>query len=316
MRIDLAADLFDNESADALIFILRIVECLTEGRHSWRADVLTVESAKVYFEAHAPTLASSIYELGRKSIVDGIWASPPEKSTAKVSIDNLSLISTDLCMPAVLVVEDFVNDGYFIDSIVDVFGASRVREALDKGWLVVRHSGGSRLEQVAVSEVEKFKVLKRVVALLDSDRLNPGARTSSHLKQEAMRQVGVIVHVLEMREAENYVPNRVLAFTDNRTATSAKLTYLKKFTPDQRAYFDIKKGFASRGGAAVHADQADLYKGIRPAAIAALSDGFGTKVLQVLHQNRTSLTVQDFAKIDSSVVIELERLLQAIESVI
>src|SRR5262249_13891263 len=108
------------------------------------------------------------------------------------------------------IVEDQDSDGCFIRVLARVLQADQVLRALSQGWLEIEHGGGGSLAKVAESAVGRYRRLVRVAALLDSDRMVPGQRTNSHEKADRLRLLGVLVHVLELREAENYVPNRIL----------------------------------------------------------------------------------------------------------
>ncbi|NKE57242.1 hypothetical protein FXN61_10505 [Lentzea sp. PSKA42] len=317
MEIRLAADVF-GESPDSLIHILRLFRCFTEERHSWITDPAVIEAAEHYFQVHAPKHSASVAALGRKAVVDVMWSSPSQgRAPYEVPLIDLEDATDDLCCPAVLVVEDLVNDRHFVDALVDVFRASRISKALERDWLAVRHSGGSRLELVAMDEVGKFKIKPRVVALLDSDRLNPGEKTLSHSKANEMRAAGILVHVLELREAENYAPNRILALTGKPGITSTKLKNLKKLNSDQRGYFDMKKGFAVKNSdPAIKPTQLALYAGISPVVVAALGEGFGVNILECLHRYRAGLKVEEFDRIGAGVAQEIETLLSVIESVV
>lgn len=317
VEIRLAADVFE-DSPDSLVHILRLFRCFTEERHTWTTDPGVIEAAERYFKVHAPKHAAIVAALGRKAVVDVMWSSRNQARVPyEVPLDDLEDATDDLCCPAVLVVEDLVNDRHFVDALVHVFQASRISMALEKDWLVVRHSGGSRLELVAMDEVRKFKVKPRVVALLDSDRLNPGENAPSHTKANEMRAAGILVHVLELREAENYVPNRILALTGKHAVMSTKLKHLKKLDSDQRGYFDMKKGFAVKNSdPAIKPTQQALYAGISPAVVVALGEGFGMNILECLHKYRAGLKIEDFDRIGAGVAQEIETLLSVIESVV
>jgi hypothetical protein len=85
--------------------------------------------------------------------------------------------------------------------------------------------------------------LIRIAVLIDSDRLVPPERLPNHDMADLLRADGVEVHVLALREAENYVPNRILASCGNPSTASITLTRLGNLHPDQRGHYDMKKGY-------------------------------------------------------------------------
>ena len=152
-----------------------------------------------------------------------------------------------------------------------------------------------------------------MIALLDSDRLIPRQRTGSHDKEDKLTGLDVAVHVLDRREAENYVPHRVLAQIGRRAVASRRLELFKRLTQDQREHFDMKHGFRKAGAPpAVLPAQRDLFDALDHDVRLGLHDGFGQDLLQRMHDDRESLTERDFAQLGDNVVGELRALLATI----
>jgi hypothetical protein len=315
VRVELAPEVF--QVPDALTDLLRLLRYFADGRHDWVADPVVIDLAHGYFVAQAPNIASVCADLATKGTVAAqAWTASNEQTRiVRVEARTLSSYTEDLARPAVLVVEDQESDGFFITTVAKVFGFDRVQTALSRHWLEIRHGGGSGgVAKVAMAEVSRFSLCIRVAALLDSDRFVPGDRTRSHDKADQLSAAGVLVQVLELREAENYVPNRVLAGCGKPREADKKLSALKRLTPDQRGHFDMKKGFAV--GGTVRAEQTGLYQGLDTRDLVALRGGFGTDLLRRLDEMSTHLTEHDFDSIGPRVVQELRALLGKIASVI
>lgn len=177
---------------------------------------------------------------------------------------------------------------------------------------------------VAAEERRLFGSEVRVVALLDSDRRRPLERTRAHEKAEDLQNLGILVHVLELREAENYVPNRVLSFVIARSRdvqrkrdAKRKLEYVKRLSLTQRGYYDMKIGFRQKGDMfAIHSEQKELFDGLDDRIVRALGSGFGQDLLVTLERQCGSLTEEDFSKLGAGVVAELHKLLSMISSVV
>lgn len=72
MRVNLAVEVF--AEAEALPDLLNLLRCFAEGRHDWVADPVVIAAAERYLAGHAPQLASTYIELGRKGTVAASWS--------------------------------------------------------------------------------------------------------------------------------------------------------------------------------------------------------------------------------------------------
>lgn len=314
MRVSLAADIFTE--AAALTDLIVLLRAFASGPHNLIAEPKATEVAVQYLRNHAPSLAETYAALAQKGTVAAAWTPVPATGPViKVTRADLAEHTRDLDRPAILVVEDIDSDQHFIKALCAVFRAERLRRALDNGWIEIAHGGGTGgLQRVAKQSASRFKRVKRVAALLDSDRMVPSDSTTSHAKAAVLRAMGVVVHVLEFREAENYVPNKILAGVHYQRRTHQKLQHLKKLSPAQRAHFDMKHGFGRTNG--VPPAQQSLYKNLAPTTVQGLHEGFGTHILRSLEQSSRSLVERDFASLGDDVVAELRTLLDKLTSVI
>ncbi|MFG2622315.1 hypothetical protein ACGFXC_32315 [Streptomyces sp. NPDC048507] len=315
MRIELSPAVF--ASPDSLIDILTILREVYEGRHDWQVSPESAQAGISYLRRHAKEFADLFAEFSHKSLVEAAWRGPRAGSVVEVEPDRLREYARDLCRPAQLVVEDEESDGNFLRAVFVAFSASRLLLALEKDWLEIRHGGGGSLAKVAADAATKFTTTVRVAALLDSDRLIPGQRTGSHVKADHLQGLGVRVHVLTLREAENYAPTRILAIVGQRAETYRRIGHLKKLSPEQRGHYDMKSGFRSAGGkGSVPAAQEVLYRDVGEATVRGLGEGFGKGILKAMREHAGSLTVEDFDKIGPGVADELEMLMKVILEVI
>lgn len=315
MRVEIAVEVFSGQ--DALGDLLDLLRCFSEGRHDWVASPKAVQAAEVYLNTHASGVAAAYVDLARKGTVASAWSGDPGPSILRVDAENLRDLSADLRRSATLILEDIDSDRCFIRSITQVLGFARISRALDVGWLELRHGGGERLVVVAQGEAAVFRRQVRVVALLDSDRLTPGARTKAHEKEEALGRLGVVVRVLRLREAENYVPNRVLAAAGSPRVVARKLDLLKTLSREQRGHFDMKHGFGPSDGEPKIPDaQRGLYADLSPDVVKGLRGGFGRHLLAQMDSMRHVLRERDFDTVGETSSAELREVLAAVASVI
>jgi hypothetical protein len=317
MQIDIRPEVFSE--ASYLPRIMMLLQCVQEGRHFWVADEDAIPIVESYLRDNVPHLADAYISLAKKGLVGIQWVGAMERpSIVAIQAADLDDIAHDLARSAVLVVEDKASDGSFIRALCQIFGAARLLEALSQGWIEIRHSGGSgRLPMVAEEEVENFKHCVRVAVLLDSDRLIPGEQTPAHGNAEKLRSIGAVVHVLELREIENYIPNRALAAFKPMHIASYRLRHLKRLTSDQRGVYDMKKGFGPASGSAkVHPRQSGVFGMLDPETMRGLRAGFGDNIVTQVVRMADTLTERDFRSIGVGIENEIIGLLQGIASVI
>jgi len=314
VRVELTHGVFG--APDTLMDLISLLRSFAAGRHDWVAEPSAVDVARAYFAEHAPSLAATCADLAMKGTVAGqAWTPAAERSSlVRVHAEDLHEHVEDLCRSAVLVVEDQDSDGRFIHALAVAFGADRILLALQKHWLAIDHGGGSGgVAKVAKIAAARFHRCARVAALFDSDRLVPGTHTGSYDKAKTLVEAGIVVHVLALREAENYVPNRVLFTCDRKPSqASRKLDALKTLTPAQRGHFDMKHGFRN----SVPAEQSELFARLDPKVTAALKEGFGSDLLHRMDAMSGQLTESDFTSIAPDIVAEIRSLLGEIAKVI
>lgn len=314
MRVSLAPDVFADSSAFSSL--VRLIDAFARGQHDLITDPKVTDVAVRYLTEHAPVLAGTYATLAPKGTVATAWTPAPEAGPIlTVCGADLADHASDLCREAIVVVEDKISDGHFLRAICTAFQAERLLSALRNRWLTIVHSGGAeRLPEIAKEEARRFSRLKRVAVLLDSDRLTPDAPAKHQAKADTLRTAGVTVHVLTFREAENYVPNRILAGLSPQRKTHQKIDHLKRLNHPQRAHFDMKHGFNRTDG--ISDTQRALYEGLDPATVRGLREGFGAHILEQLEAHSGALTEHDFATLGDEVVAELKALLHKLTSII
>ncbi|MEV5826057.1 hypothetical protein AB0L25_10810 [Spirillospora sp. NPDC052242] len=315
MRVELtAAALEMDEPADEISTLLGH---FNKKRHLWVIAPLHVKAAESFVERHmAPPRVPAYKQLVRKaSQQQHAYSTPATPAPVRVSPEDFKEHVEDLDRPAVLVVENDGSDKSFVKAIAKVFGASDILEAIDKRWLELGHGGGTDIYRRAREEHDSFHRVKRAAALLDSDRWTPGTPEKNRHIIAELRALGLRVHVLTLREAENYVPNRVLQAVRPFRTSSARLDHLKKLDHDQRGHFDMKHGFRRTNG--VPEKQRELFAGADPRTVAGLEDGFGRDLLTAFESMADRLTGADLARdVGEAVPDELRNLLAMLREIL
>ncbi|MER5420438.1 hypothetical protein [Streptosporangium roseum] len=319
MRVDLDGEVLtaDDLSAD----ILEFMRLFTRGNHDWFLDPEEVERVADYFRKHAPTLARAYAEFATKaSVVSQAW-SVTDRPIVSVSRATIEDDLHDLRQPAVLIVEDAVSDRCFLQGIARVFDGDDIAEAVEEHRLELLHGGGhDRACAQAPATRGRFKRTPRVALFLDSDRLSPGETTKCHKLAGQLEPLGIAVHVLELREAENYVPNEVLRGALRPRDASQLLDQLTQLTPEQRGHFDMKHGFPKlkEGAPRIPPGHQNLYDGVPDRVIDKLRTGFGTRLTELLENEAASgkLATRHFEDLGKKVVEELRAILTMLRKII
>ncbi|ROT32384.1 hypothetical protein EF879_12580 [Micromonospora sp. HM5-17] len=319
MTPEVFADGEDTTGSDDPTYLTHLhslLYCFVDERHEWVTNELVVVAVEAFLPKHLPKLSDAIASTARKAATAQMWTGTSQVGPEVVRVTRADLVehAADLCQRAVVVVENQGSDGRFLAAVAHVLGDERVRRAIENDWVEFANGGGSTLVSVAEQIVRRFRRVVRVAAVLDSDRFLPRQRTSSDDKADRLRHLGVAVHVLARREAENYVPYRVLATIGRSGEASRKLTLLKQLTPEQRAHYDMKHGFrkVDRSPEARDAFEKLFPAFVPPAPRTGLHDGFGNRLLDELHARRERLTEHDFAQLGPDVVAELRALLATV----
>ncbi|MEV6154300.1 hypothetical protein AB0L53_28515 [Nonomuraea sp. NPDC052129] len=318
MRVEFHPEIFTR--ADQILEIHELIQLFLRVQHEWHIKPQDVESAVAFFGRHFPTLAPVYADLALKASVAQAWQAA---GVAPLQVSHTT-IRDDVCdlrQPAVLLVEDEFSDRCFLLAICRVFDGEDVAEAAARQHLDIRHGGGKdRAGKQASDALTRFRRTPRVALLLDSDRLAPGQVTRCHKVADEVRALGAHVHVLELREAENYAPNRVLAMVRPHHETSKKIKALKSLTPKQRGHFDMKKGFPGGrdGEPQVPRGHGSLYDGVPDRTIELLRPGFGAGLTELMMRAAAGgrLAESDFAGLGAEVVSELRELLSKLRKII
>ncbi|WP_062435285.1 hypothetical protein [Herbidospora daliensis] len=256
--------------------IIQLMGHFIEGRHEWMVDIRDVGAIEGYFQSHVPKMAKTYELMARKAMVSATWSGP---AAVVITRDSLSDHTHDLARPAKVVVENQESDRCFVVAVAHILGDRRLLDAHRMGWLEFSQGGGSgELAKIVRAERGRFRRLFRVTFVLDSDRLTPDGASKHEGKIATLIKEGVPGHLLQFREAENYLPTKVLAASSGAPSEkSKKLGHLKRLTPDQRAHLDVKKAFwnGKEKRFAVLPEQVDLYDSLEPKVIEGLGQGFG-----------------------------------------
>lgn len=177
-----------------------------------------------------------------KNILDGnrVVAVYNETTHDFISID---LAESFLGGPLKIIIENIESDGLFIKTCLTYIGELNLSEL----WVEFLHGGGNDTIKVA----QNIKGLERVVCLADSDKISPGVTNPGRAEfckrlRKVCDEYGYILHILNKREMENYIPDEALKEYLTDTGRDCDSHNYFGLTDIQKDYFDLRNGLGKK----------------------------------------------------------------------
>lgn len=313
MRVELTGAVLETDAHAEEI--LRLLQHFKVGRHEWTVNPLVTDTIAAYIERNVPKLAPGYLALMEEAAEEYAYTTPGDPSPVRISPEDVEDHVEDLGRPAVVMVENDATDGGFIRAIALVFEDADILKAIDRDWLVIDHGGGGGdTIRRARDKRARFRRLTRVAVLLDSDRMAPDEPSKHEPAVEDLRARGIRVHVLGLRESENYIPDKCLRKLPSQQPAATTANALARLSKEQRGHYDMKSGF-KRGK--VSRPQRSLFGDLAPQVLRDLAGGFGPKTINCLMDHAHLLTEEDFrADVGAGVPDELRGLLAMLREIL
>ncbi|MFK7980526.1 MAG: hypothetical protein AB8G86_11120 [Saprospiraceae bacterium] len=248
MLIEIRKDIFENSNFDELNFLIRLLSY--KGRYSFFVNIRAVKGVS-NFEKLSELDKSHIEAQFNKTILESTNPDLIVTQDNDTVAYSLNEAISFLQQPVIIVVENSLNDGHFVRTIVKHFDKTGLLiRHLENNWLKLGNAGGkSNFINFLSGEMESFKSLLkpnnqllRFFVIADSDKKSPNTSVGKQ-KLITFLEVNKIpnqYHILEKREMENYLPDETIdSILDNRVFIDAYL----RLSPIQKDYFDLEKGF-------------------------------------------------------------------------
>lgn len=215
-------------------------------------DPTAIEQSR-WFQHLFPHLKTLVYKL----IAAPLWQGPQRATQVHIRAPADARPARDAAMtPLAILVENDASDGALVTASMLAFADEatlRVWSAGERanppGWTYV-FCGGETSRKIREHGAKDGAAGPRAIVMLDSDEELPphlrahGAPGKKAPDEALARGLGLHVHVLPLREAENYLPD---AFWDawldesrDRTSYRPVIAALCRLTPDQRDHLDME----------------------------------------------------------------------------
>lgn len=154
--------------------------------------------------------------------------------------------------PFIIILENRLNDSYFVNSIIANFKkrSKIIKRHLDNGWLDYGNGGGlDNIINEIKAMMKPFENLPkanhkylRCFVLVDSDKKFPSDSINQSRVNlfQFLNSIHIPYHELEKREMENYLPDEIIETIENNNDFIQAYLRLNDL---QKDYFDLEEGF-------------------------------------------------------------------------
>jgi len=317
----------------------QIVDRFFDERHRWEVDDpdAVEQSPWIVTEPQGSRASLRNLEALQRPFVDGLYAPSAyahSRSQAHSILLSVCLVEAPpimlspvdalraLDMPVYVVVEDAESDKAFLLAMIRAHGRTTLQRAYESYWLEIEHAGGGGGIPKRVHDLlqKVGKGPRRIFVLSDSDRLVPDDPARTEPATKTIKMLGELrdVHdiplaILRKREIENYLP--IGALQRIGRAKQSVVRALHALLPEQRDFFDMKKGFDAdeRGQPIVRPEQEELFRHVPPRVRRDLVGGFGKNIWRYF-ESAADVVTRDAVRLTCpDCPDEIEQILDAIE---
>ncbi len=187
--------------------------------------------------------------------------------------------------PLIIILENSLNDGFFVDSLLSVFEeeGSEIRRQKQNGWVEYGNAGGcGNIKNFIEARKSNFLFLPkkehnylRLYVLIDSDKRYPNDTSVSRVKlEEYLGENNVPFHILEKREIENYIPDEIIGTI---VGHDEYINAYKALNPIPKDYFDVEKGFQNKNRNKLDENILNLFQDLSDKSYKALKNKMNYK---------------------------------------
>lgn len=279
----------------------RIVDQFAHGKHLWEiTDFYVISGSPWLTSEDSRTTRQNLEALAKAFTAQAYQPAGQAAHSLRIVVTHQAELEAEeeaavippeaaraaLESPAYVVVENADSDGAFLKAIYNAFGREILATAVELGWLIHEHAGGSgNLKSTTERLLARNRPgPRRIMVLRDSDRMSPEESHSTTVTalRSWCEHNGVFCHVTHKRETENYVPLEGLAPHQNvppHAVPRVGRCYLAflRLSPQQRDFYDMKFGFKKGPNNTIEIPpaQQELFRDVHQSVLSNLRGGFG-----------------------------------------
>ncbi len=170
-----------------------------------------------------------------------------------------------------LILENNLNDGYFVDAIINNFKskAKKINRHKKNDWFIYYNSGGcTNIENTIEANKKRYKTLPkenhkylRCFVLIDSDKTYPTQPNSAE-RQKLFNYLDaneIKYHQLYKREIENYIPIEIL---EKIKENESFIEVFKRLDDNIKDFLDLENGFPDMNRNSLSPALSNFYKNV------------------------------------------------------
>ncbi|PKV52558.1 hypothetical protein ATE84_4678 [Aquimarina sp. MAR_2010_214] len=173
--------------------------------------------------------------------------------------------------PYLLILENNLNDGYFVDAIIKNFKsrAKKINISIKNDWFIYSNGGGcSNIANTIEANKKRYELLPkanhkylRCFVLLDSDKKYPNEPNTQARQNlfDYLEKNDIKYHQLYKREIENYLPYDLLKKVEGNEEF---IKVYERLPVDVKDFIDLENGFPDKNRESLTEELADFYQEI------------------------------------------------------
>lgn len=251
MRVEIKKDIFDGKDFKGLNYLIQITSY--EGRYEIFVDIPKIFKCDLYkrIDDEDKELLNEAFD---KAITDN------KNSDIIISFKkndvyfNIQEAIRFLIQPVSIVLENSLNDSFFIKAISQHFDSSgTIQRHIDNGWIQFENAGGcTNVENFMKGKLQSFNNLPknnlsylRSLVVLDSDKDYSTAPQKKTYTDLIIFLGTKSVHILSKRAMENYMPEDVFSYLSDKRLKAWVDVYMH-LNQSQKDYLNIYDGFPKK----------------------------------------------------------------------
>jgi hypothetical protein len=254
MRIEIKKDIFESNDFKSLNYLVQI--CTYKGRYDLFVDMSQVSGNILYQkldEDDKEILENSFNSSIQSSFNSNIYVTTQSNNTNEFNMEEAIRY---LIQPVSLILENSLNDAYFIQALVRCFpNTTKIQKHLANNWLQFENAGGcDNIRNFIEGKLQSFNNLSkpnyeylRCFVLMDSDKKfqNQLLEGSQKITLRDLVRNNIAKHFLRKRCMENYLPDEVFDEINDRNCRNWISIY-KTLSSEQKDFLNFSKGFSKK----------------------------------------------------------------------
>jgi hypothetical protein len=296
--------------------VLALINLMEIGRHDWLLSRNALLAADEYLEAKLGMKESEteyIYVNEKlKAAFNQPGASAATREPVRVTASCLVDVLADLSSPAVVMVENSLNDGAYLMWHARLLNRDRIIDASQQQWLRFANAGGSgSIEAHTIVHCQTFRQVIRVVMIMDGDWLREHEMSQRRQKLAKAIEQGAIGHIWTGRDIENFISGHALAHPKDK-GRAPWIEALSRLPWLYRSKMDMKRGLPKDDHR--QKEEVVFFAGVPDVLKQALQRGWSPRTAE--EWDATPATEEDLADLPEEARREIQHVMDLIERIL